>query len=189
MSKTCEGPECERPHYGGGWCVGHYAQVRRGRPLTPLRAKRKRVRERVREDGYVWCSKCQAYKPTNEFHKDANDKSGCTSHCRECVAAYGLTHKFGLSRADYDRMLESQDGVCRICRKTPEENGKALAVDHDRACCPGNKSCGKCVRSLLCGNCNRAIGYFKDDPSLILAALTYVMEFHPDNPARQATAA
>ena len=34
---TCVFPGCGRPHYGHGLCNGHYAQQRKGRPLSTLR--------------------------------------------------------------------------------------------------------------------------------------------------------
>src|SRR4029077_2130187 len=36
--------------------------------------------------------------------------------------------------------------------------GALLAVDHDHNCCPGAHSCGKCIRGILCGTCNSALG-------------------------------
>jgi hypothetical protein len=30
------------------------------------------------------------------------------------------------------------------------------------------------IRGLLCTNCNKAIGHFKDDPSLLLRAIAYL---------------
>lgn len=50
-----------------------------------------------------------------------------------------------------------------------------LAVDHDHACCPGHYSCGKCVRGLLCQDCNIAAGKLRDDPDVMLALAFYVL--------------
>jgi hypothetical protein len=73
-----------------------------------------------------------------------------------------LQKYFNISRERYNNLLESQDGVCFICRK-PDSRGIRLCIDHDHACCPGEQnSCGKCIRGLLCVSCNRALGYLKD---------------------------
>jgi len=70
-------------------------------------------------------------------------------------------------------MLEDQAGVCAICGLI-NENGRMLAVDHDHSCCPGDRSCGKCVRKLLCGDCNMGLGKFKDDVELLAKAISYL---------------
>ena len=80
---------------------------------------------------------------------------------------------FGLDRAKYDAMLAAQGGGCAICGG-PNRDGRFLAVDHDHRCCPGERTCGKCVRGLLCDSCNHAIGKFKDDPELLLRASKYL---------------
>jgi ribosomal protein L24E len=69
-----------------------------------------------------------------------------------------LKQQFGLTLDDYNALLETQNGVCALCSKTPEENGRALAVDHDHSCCPGKITCGKCIRGLLCTTCNQRLG-------------------------------
>lgn len=47
-------------------------------------------------------------------------------------------------------------------------------IDHDHDCCPGSRSCGKCVRGYLHPNCNIALGYLKNDPALLRAAADYL---------------
>lgn len=61
---------------------------------------------------------------------------------------------------DYEAVLKSQGGHCALC--PAESSGKKrLCWDHDHACCPGLKSCGECVRGLLCIACNKMIGHLE----------------------------
>jgi Recombination endonuclease VII len=80
---------------------------------------------------------------------------------------YNLTHEQFLAR------VEDQCGKCTICGHVPE-SPYDFHVDHDHRCCPGKKSCGKCIRGLLCDKCNRGLGYFGDDPQVLRQAADYV---------------
>jgi len=66
-------------------------------------------------------------------------------------------------------MEDEQNGVCKICGNgvngTNNSNITRLVVDHDH-------ETGK-VRGLLCGNCNRGLGIFKDDVDRLTAAINY----------------
>jgi len=75
---------------------------------------------------------------------------------------------YGLTRADYDRLLESQKGLCAICYKV--NGNKALAVDHDHRT---NK-----VRGLLCDKCNQGIGCFRDSKIFLSSAISYLEKNH-----------
>ena len=85
-----------------------------------------------------------------------------------------LKRKFGITGADYEKMLKSQDGKCTICGSTkPGINGnviKKFAVDHDH-------KTGK-IRTLLCANCNQGLGNFKDSPTLLRQAAEYLDSFN-----------
>ena len=83
---------------------------------------------------------------------------------------------FGLDAAAYDEMLMRQGGGCAICGGK-NATGRALAVDHNHSCCPGEKTCGKCVRGLLCDNCNHGLGKFKDRVDLLDKAIAYLARF------------
>jgi hypothetical protein len=74
--------------------------------------------------------------------------------------------------------MAQQGGVCAICERPPDKakRVKRLVVDHDHACCPGGKSCGKCVRGLLCEWCNRILGLALDDPGRLAAAIRYLRD-------------
>lgn len=106
---------------------------------------------------------------------------GCRcDDCAEVGRDERLRSKYNISAVQYDAMLQAQDGRCAICRRMPTEASRAgryptrLAVDHDHACCPGIKSCGQCVRGLLCGDCNGALGLLRDNPAVALAAANYL---------------
>lgn len=90
-----------------------------------------------------------------------------------------LRNCFGIGVDQYEDVLKSQHGVCAICQQ-PCKSGRRLAVDHDRSCCPRDRSCGKCVRGLLCMNCNNGIGRFEDDVELLYAAIAYLGKWRSD---------
>jgi len=83
-----------------------------------------------------------------------------TVYCHDCWRDWWLRRKYGLTSEQYEQMLAKQDGRCRICRT--EANGRTWHVDH-------NHETG-IVRGILCDNCNRGLGHFKDDADLLRRA-------------------
>lgn len=85
--------------------------------------------------------------------------------------------KYGIDFAEYQRLLIEQKGVCGVCEQpeTKIQHGaiRMLSVDH-------NHKTGA-VRGLLCGNCNLAIGYACDDPTILHKAIGYLRKHDPDN--------
>jgi hypothetical protein len=69
--------------------------------------------------------------------------------------------ELGVSDAEYDRLLEAQDGGCAICGATPKT--RRLHVDHDHHT--------GAVRGLLCHRCNRALPTWVTIPWLASAQL------------------
>jgi len=68
---------------------------------------------------------------------------------------------------DYERILTEQNGACSICGTDQPGVGRLrLVVDHCHAT-------GR-VRGLLCSNCNAGLGYFRDNPSLLASAISYL---------------
>ncbi|WP_428832051.1 endonuclease domain-containing protein [Gordonia cholesterolivorans] len=66
----------------------------------------------------------------------------------------------------------SGSGVCAICGEPP--SGQRISVDHDHSCCPGNRTCGCCIRELLCGKCNTLIGMADEDERRLEQAIAYL---------------
>jgi hypothetical protein len=90
-----------------------------------------------------------------------------------------LINTYGVTSDQYGQMLADQGGKCAICDATESADGSSLAVDHDHACCPGRRSCGKCVRGLLCRDCNQGIGNFRDNPHRMRSAADYIEASNP----------
>jgi hypothetical protein len=59
-------------------------------------------------------------------------------------------------------MYERQNGNCAICNN----NYPVLNIDHDH-------ETGK-VRALLCGECNRGLGFFHDNLELLKKGIDYL---------------
>jgi hypothetical protein len=91
-------------------------------------------------------------------------RRGQTLSTPEARARWRLTHKlkrYGLTQADFDRLLDEQGHACAMCFE-PFADGDQIFIDHDHNCCPAEKSsCGKCRRGLLCLRCNTGLGYIE----------------------------
>lgn len=73
-------------------------------------------------------------------------------------------YRYGVDRAKYDAMIETQGGVCAICSEPSLT--QRLHVDHDHAT--------GAIRGLLCKPCNLGLGFFRDNPAALLAAIEYL---------------
>lgn len=125
-----------------------------------------------RADGFN--SKCRDCSATylRSWHRrpgNATKQATYTRRMREAnperTASQRLANRcrsYGITAERYLLMLEEQGGGCAICGKTAKSNGRSLAVDHDHACCRTEfRSCGQCVRGLLCSVCNIALGFIE----------------------------
>lgn len=176
----CEGPDCEHWADYGGLCGSHHRQVRQGRELSPLRVTMPggESAAKVRDhEGRKLCPPCGRWLVEGHFHRSAREPDGLAGWCRDCNAAaqrrWALATKYGMTPDAYDAIAEQQGNVCAICREACTR-GSALSVDHDHRCCPGDRSCGKCIRGLLCRACNIALGNMRDDPAIVRRAAEYL---------------
>lgn len=73
-----------------------------------------------------------------------------------------LLRRYNLTPERYNEMLDRQGGQCGICQRPNNGLVKSFCIDHDHRCCPEQRrSCGSCVRGLLCGGCNGLLGYYE----------------------------
>lgn len=140
-----------------------------------------------RERGKKYCPKCKRIKKLDKFNKsNGGFSSHCTLCCRDLSKKYydpkknsekyndnkdavrndRLKRKFGITLKEYNEKLISQEEKCAICGKVVEDNGKALAVDH-------NHNTGE-VRGLLCNNCNAAVGFVGENIDIAKKMIKYL---------------
>jgi hypothetical protein len=124
-------------------------------------------------------------KNNPERFKEAHDRHYAENKDRVCAEqrakrkenplrfkAYDLKKRFGLTLERFNEMLASQQSKCAGCGTDAEDT--KWCVDHDHKCCPGRKSCGKCLRGILCSNCNRALGLAKDSAEALRSLADYL---------------
>lgn len=177
----CEYEGCVEPARWNKLCNGHAQQFRKrkgsGRPLEPLRPRRRNphgvgVRDAA---GQKRCVNCKQWKPESSFSRQRLVSDGLDPRCRLCANRREVELKYRMPVGGYLAMAAAQNGCCAICAKPPAD-GAALVVDHDHACCPYGvrRTCGRCVRGLLCAACNSAFGMLREDVTLIARALAYI---------------
>lgn len=146
------------------------------------------------------CTNCNETKELSEFYTNKRSSDGHQYACKVCrrkaqkeyhqkspevrkawrerrLAAdpqynkyVSIKSHYNLTREQYDALLESQGGKCKTC-----DNTERLVVDHDHSCCSAkSRSCGKCVRGILCSNCNSVLGFVNDDSDVLKALIAYV---------------
>lgn len=177
-----------------GWCTKHYTRWKRhGDPLTVTR------NEPIAPDAAEKpCPRCEKVRPLTCFRRrGAGGQGGYAGWCKDCERVYHVARKtdaekriarrassrkyassarkrelhlrklYDLTSADVEAMLDRQGGRCAICQGSePGGNAKHWHVDHDHAT-------GR-VRGLLCMKCNVGLGYFQDDPTLLINACAYL---------------
>lgn len=75
---------------------------------------------------------------------------------------YMLMWRYGLTPEQYKEMYDSQGGVCA----NPACNRPIGAVDHNHST--------EETRGLLCGQCNKGLGLFKDSIAMLEGAIQYL---------------
>lgn len=86
--------------------------------------------------------------------------------------------KYGLTPAEYDRILATQGGGCACCGSKKNKSGRRMFVDHDH-------STGA-VRGLLCHHCNAGIGHLGDTLEGVKRAVAYLERVQQQLPTRAA---
>lgn len=67
----------------------------------------------------------------------------------------------------------NSDKVCAICRNEFDGKQRIAHIDHDHRSLR--------TRGILCHKCNVGLGYFKDNPALLMNAADYIIHYRKDD--------
>lgn len=162
----------ERPHGGRGMCWSCYQVWYRANGPAPRPV-------RVNECGHPdrkhrakgMCQPCldKSRYENNKEAENARSRAYYRANRAEQIqkaVARNVLRNYGITVEQRDLMVAQQSGKCAVCEKE-----KPLVVDHDHGT--------GAVRSMVCNQCNVAIGMLGDDPNVIAAAAQYVYAHRP----------
>ena len=87
---------------------------------------------------------------------------------KDKIKSINLKIKYGISLDQYNKMLDDQNGCCKVCGNHESNFKKGLFVDH---CHKTDK-----IRGLLCNGCNAGLGQLKEDTKIMQKLIEYVKE-------------
>lgn len=174
----CSLENCNRPIRARKLCGSHYQKsVAKSGPnksaATPF--KPRHVLSDL-QDGLATCSVCGA---GTEYYAHPSGQNKCRTverarqkrrvRTRDYSNRYffgdgqSIRHKDALSARL--RFYQEQNGCCAICKRHESVTG-TLHLDH---CHDDGK-----LRGLLCADCNKGLGFFRDSPENLVAASEYL---------------
>ena len=130
------------------------------------------------------CTKCKKEKLVSEFSK--KNQKGRPERlqpiCKECAKVVSkdwyksnfdkaknsrLKKTYGITLAEYNKILPTHCPICGKLLSLDDSLGSDTpVVDH----CHTHGH----VRGIICNECNRGLGYFKDNPTALRNAATYL---------------
>ena len=110
-----------------------------------------------------WCKACSraksaAYYAANKERQKAKHREWVAAN-KERVAAHKAKSAYGITLDEYEQLMH--EGKCAICGNT-----ERLRIDHCHV--------SERVRGVLCDSCNKGLGFFRDDPARLRAAIRYI---------------
>lgn len=148
-------------------CVEEYQSLR---PLYPVSVDVKT------------CNTCKESKSASSFYRMGKSKDGLRHYCKECSFLknkkyrtpdlqrnFHLMRFFKIGLKEWNEMFEAQGKQCKICAaRTSKGHGHGFYIDHDHNT--------RKIRGILCHSCNALLGFSKDSPEILTAAIKYLHE-------------
>lgn len=184
----CLSVECVSEVLARGLCRLHYKHLRAGKVITTETGVITVPPEFLIACDFAGCYNVAQTKglcfPHRKMQALGRSLTPLTKRRERKVAGNQRTKRnmhlwvnFRLEESDYELMLASQGGKCKLCgSSSPGVGAEKFAVDHDHRCCPTKRTCGNCIRGLLCWQCNAGIGNLQDSPELLEIAAKYIRE-------------
>lgn len=199
-TRTCEVEGCDREYSARGMCVKHYSRWH-NRQKSIAEGRAARVPNKDENGNPIPCDfpGCTRLRSTSGL---------CSGHYSQRLKGQELRPlKFTLQCPVgwCDKPMRYDAEVCRIhsalrkkygltvkelldlyapgkCANPYCDNTEPLDVDHDHSCCEMRGSCGKCVRGLLCRDCNHTLGRVHDSPQKLRGLIEYLESWEARRP-------
>lgn len=165
--EPCIASGCSRVKIARNLCTKHYQQKYSIGEVYP-EGYPVRARKVLRRDsnGRKRCPRCETWKDEGDFYGGRATQDTLSSTCKQCHSERMISYTYNLSMEELQGLLLAQGSSCGVC-DTPLVSGKYV-VDHDHDCCPGSKTCGRCIRGILCSPCNLQLGVMGDTKDKIM---------------------
>lgn len=155
----------KKPQREGKCKICMRAEARERRAVSPegIRAttNARRTRQEVKERRIT-----ESLKRKEWLKADPNRYARYRAQIEEAQ----LRTRYGMTRAEVEKMLAAQKFSCLLCRKTITWANRHIDhIDTPR---------GPIVRGILCGSCNMSLGKFHDDPNLLRRAAEYIDQWN-----------
>lgn len=126
------------------------------------------------------CNQCGVWRPLTDFDPSRTGKYGRQAKCSNCrrlrrrnryalnPVKWSYKHikaTYGLSKAEFDQLLLSQNGRCAACDDL-FGNTRHRHIDHCH-------TTGR-IRGILCQSCNVSIGSMKEDIGRLRRLIAYL---------------
>lgn len=129
----------------------------------------------------------ESKKKLSHAHKGKiTREDGISSEDPRAIRERKMRYRYHVEPEWYEAQLAAQGGHCALCPAIAGYGGRLLSVDHDHKCCGKlgqgsgykEKLCGKCLRGLLCDNCNNIVGKLEQlDLGWAERALAYLEKY------------
>lgn len=125
---------------------------------------------KAKDKSGILCEECRPILTEKEKTKyvTANWRANNLERARAIGYRTSIRKLYGLTQQEYEQMVAEHNNRCAICNVV-QEQARGLHVDH---CHKSGR-----VRGLLCHKCNKVLGNFQDDPSILERAIEYLQKF------------